>query len=161
MSTDTQETHRCAECGKEFDTRAQLRGHAGGSKHQIDAPAPAQPRRAAERIRTMLKGLTPRDPDDDGDYDVAPQAWLGLMVGIVVGHTLAHDPALLERNAVRILIGLATGAASSIPRKSPVKPEWLIGATVRMALVGLAFGILLVVIPWDQLVHQLGAHTHP
>ncbi|AUV81277.1 hypothetical protein C2R22_06030 [Salinigranum rubrum] len=157
---DADEGHRCAECGKTFDTLPSLRGHAGGTGHDIHGRTRQSPRRFARRLKTALNGLTPRDPDDDGDYDVPPQAWAGLMVGIIVGHTLAHDPTLLEENAVRILIGLATGAASSIPRKSPVKPEWLIGATIRMALVGIAFGILLVTVPFDQLVHQFGAHAH-
>lgn len=78
--------HRCAECGKAFDTLPSLRGHAGGTGHDVhgrqSSSVPA--RSGLRRARGLMF-----------DGDVGRGDLVTTLIGVAVGISLALSPELL------------------------------------------------------------------
>jgi hypothetical protein len=78
--------HRCAECGKTFDTLPSLRGHAGGTGHDIHGrqPPSVPARSGLRRARGLLF-----------DGDVGRGDLVTTLIGVAVGISLALSPEML------------------------------------------------------------------
>ena len=88
-----------------------------------------------------------------------------MLAGILVGHTVAHDPAAAEKVSMAAL-GILFGGrfASKIPQL-PINREWFDADAIDRFGFGLLFGASLVLLPWsdvlDVLMHWAGSGHAP
>lgn len=159
--------YTCDECGETFPSQQHYASHAGRTGHDVAGTRRTAPLSRLKRMlpaskARFLTAFTPADPDDDGRYEIPRYSWWVGVLGLFVGHTIAHDPVLLDEFAVEILTLLSALVGASFPKRSPIRPEHLVGPSIRLFIVGLGLGILLVMSPIsaDDLAHGLGTHTH-
>jgi hypothetical protein len=173
FATSDEPAYRCAECGDAFDSQQAYASHAGHTGHDVAGTSSptVTPSMLSRAINAVRIG---RDKDGDGDLDVSRAVLWGqraiIGVGIVVGHTLAHDPTLAYQVVTYASAILFAGRGVAQIPQTPLPTEWFDSRALMHLGLGMLFGASLVLLPFDAVLdvladaaglgHAPGAHAH-